>query len=224
MGLIDMRKMSLPHTSESAQIPPAKFYLRIGKRLLDLTLVLIAAPIVVPLILTLALVVARDGGKPFYRQTRVGRGGRAFTMWKVRSMVHQADEKLAAYLEKNPKARAEWDEKQKLSQDPRITRFGRMLRKSSLDELPQFWNVFRGDMSLVGPRPMMPDQQVHYPGTAYYDMRPGITGSWQVSARNEASFSDRAWFDNAYALSISLRQDVRLLAATVRVVVQATGR
>lgn len=224
MGLIDMRKMSLSHTSEPAHLPPAKFYLRIGKRLLDLALVLIASPLVVPLVLTLALVVARDGGKPFYRQIRVGRGGREFTMWKMRSMVHQADKKLAAYLEDNPTARAEWDEKQKLSQDPRITRFGRMLRKTSLDELPQFWNVFRGEMSLVGPRPMMPEQQAQYPGTDYYDLRPGITGSWQVSARNESSFSDRAWFDNAYARSLSLRKDLRLLAATVRVVLQATGR
>lgn len=195
-----------------------------GKRVLDILLVLMAAPIVLPVVMILSLMVALDGGKPFYTQARVGRGGKTFTLWKLRSMVHNADKKLDAYLEKHPEARAEWDEKQKLDNDPRITRFGQLIRKTSLDELPQFWNVLTGDMSLVGPRPMMPEQKEQYPGQDYYALRPGITGSWQVSARNESTFADRARYDSSYRRALSLKTDVRLLAATVRVVLRATGR
>ena len=104
-----------------------------------------------------------------------------------------------------------------------ITRFGRVLRKSSLDELPQLWNVLLGDMSLVGPRPMMPCQRDLYPGSAYYRLRPGITGPWQVSRRNESTFADRARFDTDYDQTLSLGTDLGLLISTVRVVVRATG-
>jgi lipopolysaccharide/colanic/teichoic acid biosynthesis glycosyltransferase len=193
------------------------------KRCLDLLLVLLGAPVVGLIVLSLALLVARDGGSPFYSQKRVGRGGRIYTMWKLRSMVTNADRKLEAYLASNPAARAEWDETQKLKNDPRITRFGRLLRKSSLDELPQLWNVFKGDMSLVGPRPMMPDQQSLYPGSAYYNLRPGLTGIWQVSERNNSTFADRARFDTQYDRELSLGTDLRLLIATAHVVMNATG-
>ena len=198
-------------------------YGRAVKRLVDILAVLAAAPIVLPLVALLALAVARDGHAPFYRQARVGRGGRIFTMWKLRSMVPDADAKLAEYLSQDPAARAEWNTSQKLKRDPRITRFGRFLRKSSLDELPQLWNVLTGDMSLVGPRPMMPEQQPLYPGRAYYALRPGITGLWQVSDRNETTFAARADYDRAYAQSLSLATDARILAATVRVVARGTG-
>ena len=198
-------------------------YGRAVKRLIDILAVLAAAPIVLPLVALLALAVARDGHAPFYRQARVGRGGRIFTMWKLRSMVPDADAKLAEYLSQDPAARAEWNTSQKLKRDPRITRFGRFLRKSSLDELPQLWNVLTGDMSLVGPRPMMPEQQPLYPGRAYYALRPGITGLWQVSDRNETTFAARADYDRAYAQSLSLATDARILAATVHVVARGTG-
>ena len=138
-------------------------------------------------------------------------------------MVHNADASLEMHLAADPAARAEWDLTQKLKNDPRITRFGRILRKSSLDELPQLWNVFRGDMSLVGPRPMMPSQSSLYPGQAYYRLRPGITGMWQVSARNESSFAERAGFDADYDNTISFKTDMGLLWATVRVVLRGTG-
>lgn len=193
------------------------------KRALDLVLVLLSLPVVVPVIVALALIVARDGHAPFYRQPRVGRAGRLYTMWKLRSMVPDADGKLEAHLCADPAARAEWDSTQKLKADPRITGFGRLLRKSSLDELPQLWNVLLGDMSLVGPRPMMPDQQTLYPGSAYYSLRPGITGLWQVSERNNSTFADRAHFDAQYDRDLSLKTDVSLLMATVRVVLRATG-
>ena len=104
------------------------------------------------------------GGRPFYSQVRVGKGGKPFRMWKLRSMVNDADARMETYLAENPDARAEWDSTQKLRNDPRVTRFGQFLRRSSLDELPQLWNVLKGDMSLVGPRPMMLNQQSLYPG------------------------------------------------------------
>lgn len=193
------------------------------KRFLDVVAVLLTAPIVLPLILLMALGVALDGHSPFYSQKRLGKGGRVFTMWKLRSMVPGADAKLESYLAANPAARAEWDSTQKLKHDPRITRVGRFIRKCSADELPQLWNVLTGDMSLVGPRPMMPSQAPLYPGLAYYALRPGITGPWQVSARNDCSFAERARFDTDYDRRVSLGTDLGLLFATVRVVLRATG-
>lgn len=221
---------SLPVPSRFLLSPTDAYLIRHGrlyrhavKRLLDIILVLLASPVILPLIAILALVVAIGNGKPFYSQARVGRGGRVYTMWKLRSMVNGADASLEAHLEADPDARAEWNRTQKLKSDPRITRFGRMLRKTSMDELPQLWNVLKGEMSLVGPRPMMPDQRALYPGQAYYRLRPGITGPWQVSSRNDSSFADRADFDNRYDRDLSLRTDLGLLVATVGVVVNGTG-
>jgi len=193
------------------------------KRLLDVSAILMAAPIVMPLVAVLALIVARDGGQPFYTQVRVGRHGRRFRMWKLRSMVADADSRMAEHLEQHPAARAEWDSTQKLKNDPRITRFGQLLRRSSLDELPQLWNVLIGDMSLVGPRPMMTCQQGMYPGTAYYGLRPGITGYWQTAGRNATTFEARAGFDTAYDADLSLATDTRIMVRTVGVVLKATG-
>lgn len=201
----------------------ARLYRKFGKRLFDIVLVLLAVPVVLPVVLLGALLVARDGHNPFYSQERVGRGGRVYTMWKLRSMVPNAKAHLETYLKDNPEARAEWDSKQKLSKDPRITTVGRILRKTSMDELPQLWNVLIGDMSLVGPRPMMPEQKPLYPGRDYYALLPGITGTWQVSTRNESTFIDRARFDSDYRYKLSFSEDLRLLAATVRVVLRGTG-
>jgi len=193
------------------------------KRPLDLSLVLLASPVVIPLILILALLIALDGGKPFYSQTRIGRNGRAYRMWKLRSMVHDADERLLSFLVANPGARNEWDLTQKLHDDPRVTRFGRILRACSLDELPQLWNVIRGDMSLIGPRPMLPGQQSLYEGRAYYRLRPGLTGLWQVSARNRSSFAARVAYDERYEDEMGLMSDLRILIQTVLVVLRRTG-
>lgn len=193
------------------------------KRAFDFVAVAVALPIVLPIVLLLALLVALDGGQPFYRQARVGRNGRLYAMWKLRSMEPDAERKLAEHLDQNPLARSEWDLNQKLQKDPRITPLGRFLRASSLDELPQLWNVLKGDMSLVGPRPMMPEQERLYPGRAYYLLRPGITGSWQVSTRNQSTFADRAAFDTAYEQDMSFVTDMKLLVATVRVVLRGTG-
>ena len=198
-------------------------YRAAAKRGLDVGLILLALPVVLPLILSLALLVMLDGHRPFYTQPRIGRNGRIFRFWKLRSMVHNAEARLSEHLARDAGARAEWDHAQKLKCDPRITRIGLVLRKTSLDELPQLWNVLKGDMSLVGPRPMMPEQQAIYPGTAYYSLRPGITGSWQVTDRNESSFAARAEFDTSYEETLSLGNDLRILAATVAVVLRGTG-
>ena len=193
------------------------------KRVLDVAAVLVTAPVVVPVIAALALCIRRDGSDAFYTQPRVGRGGRNFRMWKLRSMVPDADARLESYLSGNPAARNEWNRTQKLKDDPRITRFGRFLRRSSLDELPQLWNVLKGDMSLVGPRPMMISQTSLYPGMAYYALRPGITGHWQTAGRNSTTFEARAEYDAVYETDLSLATDMRILARTVGVVVKATG-
>ncbi len=194
-----------------------------GKRVLDLALVILTAPIVLPLVAFLAALVALEGGRPFYTQNRAGRSNRAFRIYKLRTMVVDAEARLAEYLAANAEARAEWDAHQKLRNDPRITRIGAFLRRTSLDELPQLWNVFIGDMSLVGPRPMMLEQRALYPGRAYYRMRPGITGPWQVSDRNAVEFKSRAVFDHRYFHDLSFATDTRLLLQTVRAVMRCTG-
>ncbi len=193
------------------------------KRILDLTLVLLAAPIVLPFIAIFAVAIAADGHSPFFRQERVGKDGRRFTMWKFRTMVPDAEDLLERHLAENSDARAEWNAKQKLASDPRCTRIGRALRRTSMDELPQLLNVLAGDMSLVGPRPMLPSQQSLYLGRAYYNIRPGMTGAWQVSKRNEAEFAERAGYDDDYDAKLSLATDVKLLFKTVTVVVNGTG-
>lgn len=202
---------------------PSGYYASFGKRFLDVLLVLCVAPVVLFILIPFVALIARDGGSPFYTQLRLGRGGKVYRMWKLRSMVVDADKKLNAYLESNPDAKAEWNRTQKLKNDPRITKVGHMIRKTSLDELPQLWNVLTGEMSLVGPRPMMVSQKDLYPGQDYYALRPGITGAWQVSARNDSSFAERASYDSQYLRRLSARTDAGILAKTVVVVCKATG-
>lgn len=213
--------------SEAKQVAAVEsfsgFYSRFLKRPLDILIVLLALPLVLPILLVVLVMIAREGGSPFYTQMRLGKSGRSFRMWKFRSMVVNADQQLAEYLDANPAAREEWDRTQKLKHDPRITAFGRFIRKSSLDELPQLWNVLIGDMSIVGPRPMMVDQAVHYPGSDYYHMRPGVTGLWQITDRNDSSFAERATFDAEYARTLSLSGDTRIIARTFGVVLRCTG-
>ncbi len=199
-------------------------YSRLGKRGLDLLLVVAALPLVLPIIAMCALALWIESGQPFYRQQRLGRNGRVFSILKLRTMVRQADTMLAYYLDADPALRAEWDATQKLKNDPRITPVGRFLRVTSLDELPQIWNVATGDMSLVGPRPMLPDQLEMYGSPdAYFAMRPGITGKWQVSARNESGFAARQLLDREYVTFVSLREDLQIMRRTVGVVLRGTG-
>lgn len=201
------------------------FYRRYGKRLFDLTLLVLSVPIVLPVILIVTTLLLLQGGNPFYTQPRLGYQGRPYRILKFRSMYPDADKVLEGLLERDPALRAEWDTKQKLCADPRVTRLGHMLRRSSIDELPQLWNVLVGDMSLLGPRPMMLDQQ-HLYGPAlpvYTALRPGISGVWQVSERNESHFQRRAELDIEYARTLSFRTDVELVWKTLRTIVRRTG-
>ena len=209
-------------TETDSALPPLS-YRNFFKRFLDIALVMCSSVIVVPAIAIMAALVALDGHKPFYTQERIGKGNKRFRIFKMRTMVPNADKILNEHLEKDPALKAEWLATQKLKKDVRVTAVGRILRKTSLDELPQLWNVLTGTMSLVGPRPMMIDQQQLYPGHRYYRLRPGITGFWQISARNNCDFSRRAVYDDAYDRSVSLKTDLGVLARTVRVGLRVTG-
>lgn len=198
-------------------------YKSFGKRLFDIVTVLAAS---VPILLTVALLalwVRRDGGSAFFVQERVGENGKTFKLMKLRTMVPDAESVMAQHLDSDPIAKAEWDHHQKLRNDPRITLAGRILRKTSLDELPQLWNVLKGDMSLVGPRPMMLDQRVLYPGTEYYEMKPGVTGYWQVSDRHATGFHERARYDRSYYSDLSLATDIKVIWQTFAVVLGGKG-
>lgn len=207
----------------STPLPCRGVYRSVGKRLFDIAFALLAAPFVVPFVLMLAAFLAFQGVTPFYRQERLGKNGKAFKMIKLRTMVHDAENVLQEHLKENPEAREEWNRDQKLRNDPRIIKFGTFLRKSSMDELPQFWNVFVGEMSVVGPRPMMVCQKELYPNNMYYRMRPGITGSWQVSNRNNSTFAERAQHDVEYWKDMSLKTDMHILFRTIFAVLRGTG-
>jgi len=193
------------------------------KRIFDIAAVILSLPVVLPVIAVFAALVALDGHNPFYVQKRVGRNGRIFNIYKLRSMVPDAERLLDEHIAADPAARREWTTTQKLKNDPRITRIGNFIRRSSVDELPQLLNVLAGDMSLVGPRPMLVSQVPLYRGAAYYRLRPGITGLWQISDRNHCSFAERAGFDTRYEAELSLANDLRILGATIGVVLRCTG-
>jgi lipopolysaccharide/colanic/teichoic acid biosynthesis glycosyltransferase len=208
-----------------ADVSTQNFYVDHIKRTMDICLVLIAAPICIVIIFVLAVVNYTKGGSPFYAQERVGKRGKLFNCWKLRTMVLDSDAKLIAHLKNCPDAHAEWQANNKLTNDPRVTSFGRFLRKSSLDELPQLLNIIRGEMSIVGPRPVVADELEKY-GTHvqhYLSMRPGLTGLWQTSGRNAISYDGRIAMDVAYRKSVSLLLDIRIIIATVGVVFARTG-
>jgi exopolysaccharide production protein ExoY len=191
-------------------------------------IVLSAAGIVVlaPLMLLIALaIMLTDPGPIFFAQRRIGRGGKLFPCFKFRTMVPDAESRLAQVLATDPNAAEEWMRDRKLRRDPRITRVGKFLRQSSFDELPQLFNVFRGDMGIVGPRPIVTAEQVFYGRafTNYCSVRPGITGLWQISGRNDVSYRRRVALDVVYARNKSLRWDLRIIILTVPAVIFANG-
>lgn len=203
---------------------PVLLYRQLFKRLFDLAFVIVTLPFSLTLIGFCALALWIEGGNPFYTQARLGKNGKVFRILKLRTMVRDADAVLEDYLARDPEMRREWDELQKLRNDPRVTPVGAFLRKTSLDELPQLVNVLLGEMSIVGPRPMMPEQLVMYgEPSAYFALKPGITGLWQVSARNTARFSYRNDLDAEYERALSLTQDIAILFKTVGVVLRPTG-
>lgn len=197
-----------------------------AKRVLDIAGVLALAPLAVPLIGVLWGLARCDGGPGLFAHGRVGQDGKEFRCWKIRTMVPDARTRLRAHLATDPDAMREWQQNFKLSNDPRVTRLGRFLRATSLDELPQLWNVWRGEMSLVGPRPVPRDELLAYAGfeRAYYLLRPGITGLWQVSGRNATTYEDRVRLDADYARRASILLDLGILWRTVGVVLRRTGR
>jgi Undecaprenyl-phosphate galactose phosphotransferase WbaP len=210
------------HLQQNLMLPLPRF----TKRCMDIVASVIGGVFLLPVLFYICMAVKMSSRGPiFYSQDRVGRYGRKFPAWKFRTMFQNSNALLEQYLEDNPELRPEWDAHQKLKYDPRITRIGKFLRKTSLDELPQLWNVLRGDMTLVGPRPMMPSQieqyGVYYP--LYTMVSPGITGLWQVSGRNEKTFEERAQLDAYYVQNWSPWLDVLLLIKTIRVVAFAKG-
>ncbi|MEB7883350.1 undecaprenyl-phosphate galactose phosphotransferase WbaP [Serratia fonticola] len=178
-----------------------------------------------PILGVLTYLVSKDGGNAIYGHERVGRGGRKFKCLKFRSMIINSQEVLDELLAKDSDARAEWDRDFKLKDDPRITRVGKFIRKTSLDELPQLFNVLRGEMSLVGPRPIIEKELERYAGDVdYYLMaKPGMTGLWQVSGRNDVDYDTRVYFDAWYVKNWSLWNDIAILFKTINVVLKRDG-
>jgi Undecaprenyl-phosphate galactose phosphotransferase WbaP len=196
------------------------------KRCTDVAVTSLIAALVLPSLTIIALLIRLEScGPALYGHTRIGRNGRRFKVWKFRSMVTNGDAVLQQYLATNPRAAAEWASTQKLRRDPRITRIGTILRKTSLDELPQLWNILRGDMSLVGPRPVVQAELSRYSEAIdlYTRVRPGLTGLWQVSGRNNTTYEERVQLDSYYVRNWSFWLDIYVLAKTVRVVLLREG-
>ncbi len=171
------------------------------------------------------LIYARDPGPVLYAHKRIGRHGRVFKCLKFRTMVLDSDSVLARHLAENPEAAKEWAATRKLRADPRVTRIGAKLRKSSLDELPQLLNVLKGEMSLVGPRPIVLEEARHYGEVlaAYLAVRPGVTGLWQISGRSDTSYAERVDLDRSYVRGRNMMLDLWILARTVMVVLKGRG-
>ncbi len=200
-------------------------YARRGKRVFDIILSLTMLIPAFFVIAVLWLLVRLDGGPGFFGHTRIGRGGKRFLCWKIRTMRPDAEAMLTDLLTHDPDAASEWRQNRKITNDPRITKLGAFLRKSSLDELPQIVNVLTGDMSLVGPRPVPQDELELYGihGGCYLGLRPGVTGLWQVSGRNAVDYDDRVRLDVQYARSLSIWTDASILIRTVRCVLGRSG-
>lgn len=196
------------------------------KRVFDAVGALSALVILAPLFLVIAVLIRlSDNGPVFFRHQRIGRNGMPFDCLKFRTMLVDADNVLRSHLVADPLASAEWERTRKLRSDPRITPLGLILRKTSIDELPQLFNVLKGEMSFVGPRPIVGEEIPKYgPCIAdYFRARPGITGIWQVSGRNDLRYEDRVELDRQYVASWSVWTDLRIIARTVVIVVTARG-
>lgn len=196
------------------------------KAAFDRTAAVLGLLLLLPLLLMVAgLIWLRDPGPVLYAHPRVGRGGRVFRCLKFRTMVRNGDEVLARHLARDPEAAREWEETRKLRHDPRVTTLGRRLRKSSIDELPQLLNVARGEMSLVGPRPIV-EAEARYYGAAmrdYTSVRPGLTGPWQIGGRSDTTYAERVRLDQSYVRNRSLWLDLKIILRTVVVVLKGRG-
>lgn len=198
----------------------------ISKRSFDILVALAALVLLSPIfVLIMALVKYSDGGRVFYGHRRIGYNGSTFRCLKFRTMAENGDALLQRYLDENPQAQEEWRETRKLQDDPRVTVVGSVLRKLSLDELPQLINILRGEMSIVGPRPVVEDELELYEASAVYYLRsrPGLTGLWQVSGRNDVSYAARVAFDTHYVRNWSLTSDLVIVARTIPAVCLSRG-
>ena len=200
---------------------------KILKRMIDIIAGIFGIIALLPLtlIIYIANLICKDKGPVFYTQERYGKNGKIFKLYKYRSMVVGADEKLKEYLAENEEARKEYKEYKKLKDDPRITKVGKFIRKTSLDEFPQFINVLKGDMSLVGPRPYLPREREDINGFFNYitSVKPGITGLWQVNGRSDTTFTERLTLDMSYYYKHNLKMDLKILGKTVKDVVKKEG-
>ena len=198
-----------------------------SKRILDIFVGICGLIALIPLtiIIWIANKIQKDNGPIFYTQERIGQNGKNFKMYKYRSMVVGADEKLEKYLKENEEAREEFKKYKKLKNDPRITKIGKFLRKTSLDEFPQFINVLKGEMSLVGPRPYLPKEKEDINGFFNYitSFKPGITGFWQVNGRSDTTFTERLSLDMNYYYNHTLKLDIKILYKTVKNVIRKEG-
>lgn len=196
------------------------------KRVLDLLLCTAALPAILPLCLLISLLIRLDSrGAPIYRHERIGRDGKPFLIYKFRTMAADADVQLQRYLDQNPDMAEEWAKSQKLRDDPRLTRLGPFLRKTSLDELPQILNIFLGQMTLVGPRPIVASEKCKYGRyfEEYCEVRPGLTGLWQTSGRNNTTYSQRVAYDHYYINHWSVWLDFWIMAKTIPVAISGRG-
>jgi undecaprenyl-phosphate galactose phosphotransferase len=195
------------------------------KRCFDLTVSILALVLASPLFIFIAWKVSQSGRPIFFGHTRIGQYRRPFKCYKFRTMAPNADKLLADLLAKDPEARAEWERDFKLKNDPRITPIGHFLRKTSLDEIPQLWNVLKGDMSLVGPRPIVTAELERYGNQVdyYLEAKPGVTGLWQISGRNDVSYDTRVYLDSWYVKNWSLFNDIVILLRTVKVIFRKDG-
>lgn len=202
-----------------------ELYTHYIKRILDIFLVLLLSPVIGLILLIFGILVSLDGGKTFFAHRRVGRNGEFFNCWKLRSMTPDAEQLLKQHLNKNAAANREWQSTRKLKNDPRITPVGQIIRRLSIDELPQVWNVLTGDMSLVGPRPVTDDELQKYGAKRkeYLQCRPGITGLWQISGRNTVSYARRVELDADYAHNCGLSLDIKILFGTIKVITSPDG-
>jgi Undecaprenyl-phosphate galactose phosphotransferase WbaP len=226
MSSVPVQTIQQPTTQTIGLERDRKSFFPIAKRALDVIGAGLGLVLLSPFFLVVALLVRADGGPAFFAHQRVGRGGKLFGCLKFRSMVIDSQARLEALLASDPAARAEWEATRKLKNDPRITRIGRFLRSTSLDELPQLINVLRGEMSLVGPRPVQEAEIDRYYGASaahYMAVRPGITGLWQVSGRSETSYESRVALDVAYVSRPSLLADFSILLRTPIAVLSRRG-
>lgn len=201
-------------------------YRDLFKRALDITFAILLMPFVIPILLILMILIKISSkGPAIYKSARIGKAGRRFQIFKLRTMVINADERLKCLLEQNEAFRLEWESDQKLKDDPRITRIGKIIRQLSLDEIPQIFNVLKGDMSFVGPRPIVENEISKYGNyyPVYKSVLPGVSGLWQVNGRNDTSYARRLNLDAQYARNISFLLDLKILLQTIPAAVTKKG-